>query len=289
MTIISEAAILSRDDLHAFAGLERHSFGFQQSLDRHPLLDLACLRDLAMFMQNGQLSYFFQNSSGQMSGWGERPRDLTLIESFDQLESGNVLIMLKSVHRHPSYARLLQAVLADLGDILGVDVHAAYRRPICTIIIASPGRITPYHVDDSHNLLMQVRGQKAFYVFDGSDPEVVTPDERKAFWNGDVNAARLTEAKQSKAIRYDLGPGSGVHVPFLYPHWAENGRNISVAISVNFQSTQDRALNVHTFNNFLRSRGLHPLPPGKNRLVDSSKLVAFRALSAIRGLTKPAL
>ena len=286
MTLLPETPIVSRNDQPAFSALEQHAFSFRHHLDKSPLLRIGALRVLAEYMQANQLSYFFQNSSGQMSGWGDRPKGLTLLESFDQLEDGNILIMLKSAHRHPDYARLLRTFLDDLGDLLGVNMQKAYQRPICTIIIASPRRVTPYHVDDSHNLLLQVQGQKSFYVFDGTDPEVVTQAERDAFWGGDVNAARHTEAKQAKATLYDLGPGVGVHVPFLYPHWAENGGDVSVAVSMNFQSTRDRALEVHGFNNLLRSRGWHPSAPGRSKLIDSSKVVAFRALSALRTLSE---
>lgn len=288
MPVQSNTQIISRDDQQVFANLECRPFAFRHRLSSSPLLRIGRLRELARYMESHNLSYYFQDGSGRMSGWGDQPRRTTLSESFDRLAGGNVLVMLKGVHRHPDYALLLDTFLADLGDLLRVDMRKAYRRPICTIIVASPRRITPYHVDDSHNLLLQIQGRKSFHVFDGTDPEIMTAAERDAFWNGDVNAARHTEAKQARATRYELGPGTGVHVPFLYPHWAENGDEVSVAVSMNFQSTRDRALDVHAFNNLLRSRGFHPAAPGHNRLVDSSKVVAYRALSSLRHLSERA-
>lgn len=213
---------------------------------------------------------------------GAQPSGTTLLESFDALDSQKTLIMLKSVHRVPDYAALLRAFLEEVGDIVHVDMAKAYQRPICTIIIASPHRITPYHIDDSHNLLMQCRGDKAFYVFDGSDPAILSEAEQEAFWRGDVSAAVLTEEKQSKAVLYPLQAGLGVHVPMPYPHWAKNGDDISIAVSINFQPARDATMDIRAFNTFLRSHGFRPKAPGRNRLVDSSKVVAFRTLSGLR-------
>ncbi len=276
------------DDQHdAFTAIERSDFGFQHRLDHSPLLQLDALRDLAKFMQARKMLYFFESGRrNREGGWGTQPANVTLLESFDDLATGATLIILKSVHQQPDYNRLLRAFLTEVGDVLHVDMEKVYQRPICTVILASPKRVTPYHIDDSHNLLMQVRGRKSFYVFDGSDPEILTPAERGAFWRGDLNAATLTDAKQSKAVLYELGPGLGVHVPMPYPHWARNGDDISVAVSINFQPMHDRLMDINAFNRLLRRRGLNPSDPGHNRLLDTSKVVAFRTLNALRHLAQ---
>jgi len=62
--------------------------------------------------------------------------------------------MLKREHRQPAYDVLLHDFLTELRDILHYDILKNYREPICTILIASPGRITPYHIDGSMNFLM---------------------------------------------------------------------------------------------------------------------------------------
>ena len=271
----------------AFSPIGLKTFGFRHGLASSPLVQMDALRDLARFMQDQQLSYHFECArGGPESGWGSQPKEATLLDTFDALVGGNALILLKSVHRHPDYNRLLSTFLAELGQTLGVDMARDYRVPICTIILASPHRITPYHMDDSHNFLMQVHGSKRFYVFDGTDPEIVSDHERDAFWGGDANAAVLTDAKQQKAILYDLGPTSGVHVPTNYPHWAQNGSDVSVAVSINFRPVQNRLADVYALNNLLRRRGLHPRPPGKNRVVDECKVVAFRTLFALKSLAQ---
>ncbi len=205
---------------------------------------------------------------------------------FRRLSAGNTPIILKGVVRVPDYADLLHRFLGEVGDRLGVDVNKAYKRFICTIILASPNRVAPYHTDDSHNLLMQVHGSKQFYVFDGSDPAILTPSERDAFWRGDTSAALLTDAKQDAAIRIPLEPSSGVHVPMTCPHWARNDGDISVAVSINFQLARDDQPDVCAFNNLLRSMGMHPSDPGSNRFVDASKTAAFRTLSSWKHWTR---
>src|SRR5215469_12245350 len=103
-------------------------------------------------------------------------------------------------------------------------------------MLASPGRVTPYHIDDSENLLLQVHGSKKFFVFDGTDPEIISARELELYWGGhNSDVARYSKEVQDKAIEYKLGPGLGVHVPLTFPHWAQNGDDISVAVSINFQ------------------------------------------------------
>ena len=257
---------LHAQDRQVFSVTGQQTFGFNHDLGSSALVQLDALRDLARYMEEQQLSYHFECAKGGPdSGWGSQPKEATLLETFDGMASGNALILLKSVHRHPDYDRLLTSFLDNLGDVLGIDIPKHYEVPICTIILASPRRITPYHMDDSHNFLMQVRGQKTFHVFDGTDLDIVSDREREAFWNGDHSAAILTEAKQRKAITYDLVGGSGVHVPMTYPHWAQNGSDVSVAVSINFRPKHHRTSEIHGMNNLLRRRGLQPRAPGQSR------------------------
>lgn len=263
--------------------LEREAFPFRHRLSRSPLLQMDALRALSGYFQANDLPcHFEQGQARARDGWGSLPAGATLLDVFSDLKCGNALIMLKSVHRHPDYNTLLSDFLAEVGRLMHVDMSRHYRVPICTIIIASPHRITPYHMDDAHNLLMQVHGQKTFYVFDGTDADIVSAAEREKFWAGNFNAAEYTDARQAKAFTFDLGPGIGVHVPVTYPHWASNGSDVSVALSINFQPLRNVDAEILALNARLRRLGLNPKAPGRNRLVDLSKSAAFRTLSSMK-------
>ncbi len=218
------------------------------------------------------------------------PAQLSLLEAFDAIPtSNNILIMLNRAHRQPQYDVLLHSFLDELGDILHCDIMKNYHEPICTILIASPGRVTPYHIDNSMNFLMQIAGSKAFYIFDGSDPEILTNGEVERFWGaGDPGAAEWTEAKQLKALPYDLGPGLGVHVPCPYPHWAQNGSEVSVAVSINIRHMIETTADVHRLNHRLRRLGLAPTPPGQSRLKDGVKAAAMQAMRSVKQVARRA-
>jgi hypothetical protein len=263
--------------------MERTTFNFGHHLSIHPLLAMDALAGLVAYFETNRLACHFEIGDAETAdGWAAQPGEVTVGEALRRLPAGDVLIVLKAAHRHPDYARLLEAFFAELAEVMGIDLANRYRTPICTVLLASPGRITPYHMDDSHNLLMQIHGPKTFYVFDGTDPTIVSAPEREAFWSGDNNAARYDSAKQAKAIMVDLGPGKGVHVPMLYPHWAQNGAEISVAMSINFAPLDNPEADLFALNARLKRLGLHPSPPGRSRLVDASKLAAFRTLGSLR-------
>ncbi len=287
MSLYQELSYLENSDLKTFSAVAANTFSFHHRLALSPLVQMDALRDLVRHMHDQRLSYHFECAEGDPGGgWGSQPSGATLLDGFDALPSGNALVILKSVHRHPDYAQFLSAFLEELGDVIRIGEVGQYKAPICTIILASPNRITPYHMDDAHNFLMQVQGSKAFYVFDGTKKDILSDREREAFWGGNSNAALLTEARQRQGVVYNLVPGSGIHVPMAYPHWAQNGPDVSVAVSVNFRPAQNRSADIHAFNSALRRRGLHPRAAGQNRMVDDIKVAAFRTMSSLKQLGK---
>jgi hypothetical protein len=154
-----------------------------------------------------------------------------------------------------------------------------------TILIASPQRITGYHLDADVNFLFQVKGDKAIDVFDGTRPDVVSIAELETYFSGDQSAAKYLEGKQKHATRYDLKPGLGVHIPCLSPHWAQNSSSVSVALSVNFDLKSIARLgSLYRMNARLRRLGANPRPPGTSKLRDQVKLASIAAVTAAKGL-----
>jgi hypothetical protein len=49
------------------------------------------------------------------------------------------------------------------------------------ILISSPNRVTSYHIDNETNFLLQVAGNKQFFVFDHTDRTLLTDLEREHF------------------------------------------------------------------------------------------------------------
>ncbi len=251
---------------------EREDFGIRHNLQNSPLMQMDALRDLCVFCMNGGGKYHFETNNAKAGdGFAETTGQRTLLDAFDSLNEGT-LILLKSIHTHPAYAKLMKDFIAEVGDILGVDFEKRYYRPICTIILASPHRVTQYHIDDSENLLLQVQGTKEFYVFNGNDRSILSSNDLERYWGaGDWRVAKFSDAIQQKAKLYNLKPGDGVHVPLTFPHWVQNGPEISVAISINFQQRFCRQSNVSQINYHLRRVGLRPSALGDHPVIDSLK------------------
>jgi hypothetical protein len=199
---------------------------------------------------------------------------MNAVEAFDSLEH-NTLLLLKSVHIHPEYKNLLDELLEEISVIAAPSFSRHYTRPILTIILASPGRLTPYHIDDSENLLFQIHGTKKFFVFDGSDRSIVTARDLETYWATGSSNLKYSDEVQAKATEYSLGPGLGVHVPLTFPHWAQNNNNISVAVSVNFQQLSCSQSIISRANFKLREWGFNPRELGENQIADMVKCAAF--------------
>jgi hypothetical protein len=76
---------------------------------------------------------------------------------------------------------------------------------------------------------------------------------------------------------FHLEPGLGVYVPPHAPHSVKNGPQVSVSLSVTFQTpSNQRVLPLHAFNSRLRRLGMSPTPPGRRPAVDRGKDACFR-------------
>jgi hypothetical protein len=68
----------------------------------------------------------------------------------------------KNVEADPEYARLLRDVIDDVYRQLGSTL-TGMRREEAFIFISSPNAATPYHLDEEHNVLLQIRGSKEVF------------------------------------------------------------------------------------------------------------------------------
>jgi hypothetical protein len=138
------------------------------------------------------------------------------------------------------------------------------------------------------NYLFQVAGDKFFAVFDQTDRTLVTDEELECFFNGDLSAAHFKPDREAEATTYDLKAGFGVHVPWLAPHWARNGGQVSIAVSCNFDlASLQRLSAIYKTNHRLRSIGLRPRSPRDPSWRDGAKVFGVQTVSTLRGLVRP--
>ena len=267
----------------------RSTFMFPHGLSGHPLLQLPSLIDLADRLEKYDGCYWSNGSVDVTDRWDKgADRRQSLRKTLENIEVNNSLVILKYAIHDPIAGPFFREVLATLMRLAGQEMAEDVLVGRATILIASPHRITAYHIDQDLNYLLQIAGDKSFSVFDQTDRALITDDELERYFSGDDSAAEFKPNRQTEATVYDLRAGSGVHVPCMAPHWARNGGQVSIAVSCNFDlaSVQQLSL-IYKTNRRLRSLGVSPRSPRDATWSNGAKLWGARTVIAMRGLVRP--
>jgi hypothetical protein len=64
-------------------------------------------------------------------------------------------VILKRANLDPDYGPVLQECIDELALLAGRNLNQEISTRILSIVISSPGRVTPYHMDGEYNYLMQ--------------------------------------------------------------------------------------------------------------------------------------
>ena len=265
----------------------RVPFLVAHSLGNHPLFMIARLAELAKFLwSRADGSILFQEANVPVhSRWDEVGRKaLSVINGIEQIKDSSSLIVLKRIQQDPEYKALMDQSVRELSELTGLDLSSQITWLVGSIFISSPRSVTPYHIDHETNFLLQVHGDKTFYVCDGNDRSVLTEEEIENYYAGDMSAAHYSQESEKKAHVFQLIAGNGVHNPSRGPHWVRNNEDYSVSLSINFcLRKMDLEARVYQFNHHLRRLTPKPTPPSQSALKDRLKMVV---LSDIGGRSK---
>jgi hypothetical protein len=259
----------------------RRHFQFKHGLKNHPLFDLSKLIGLAERPLHAK-AYWSNGKVGPTDSWGvDRAPRLTLVDTIANIGDNNSLVILKQIAQDPIYGPELQDFLASVVVLSGEEMRQDVVAGETSILISSPNRLTPYHMDSDCNFLMQAVGNKTLFVYDHNNPALVSHEEREQYHMGNLNSIVYRESQQCDATAYELNAGDGVHIPVFAPHWARNHDNISIALSVNYELrpmlTEKR---IYRVNSVLRKLGAAPTPPGFSPWRDRLKLAAANGVYA---------
>ncbi len=256
-------------------------FMFDHSLHRSSLFELENLVELSKRLPD---SFFSTSDDSVDDGWRNASRHpLTLAETIATIEASNSLVLLKGLAGDPEFGPVFRDVLHEVESAVGDALRADIAEARATLVISSPRRVTPYHIDAEVNFLLQLRGQKIVNIFDPTDRTLLTDLELEAFYTGNINAAKYKKERQRDARVFDFVPGTGLHLPILAPHWTLNGESVSIAISINCSlHSNNRTAKIYKLNNAMRSRGLAPLSPGISSWRDRMKLAFFDGVTKTR-------
>ncbi|MGH9945858.1 MAG: lysine-specific demethylase [Pyrinomonadaceae bacterium] len=268
----------------------RLPFPVSHNLAGHPLFELPRLVELAKFLWTlaGHKVVFQEGGAAFADRWDEIPtKALSFIKGINEIQDSNSWVLLKSVQEDPEYQACLDLFVAELSELTNVDLKKEITWIDGYVFIASPGAVTPHHIDHESNFLLQIHGDKNLNVCDPGDRSVLFEEEIESYYAGDLSAAAFKSVSQEKAYVFPMKPGTGAHIPSKGPHWVRNGDDYSISFSINFcMRKTDVKSRVYQCNHYLRKLDFAPTPPGQSAIKDWVKIMALARLGKSKSANK---
>lgn len=260
----------------------RLPFGVSHNLGEHPLFEIPRLIELAktLWALAGSKVLFQDGGAAFENRWDEIPKKaLSFINGIRDIQQSGSWVLLKSIQEDPEYQACIDQCVSELSELTGVDLKHEITWIDGYIFIASPGAVTPHHIDHESNFLLQVHGEKNINVCDPGDRSVLFEEEIENYYAGDLSAAGFKSISQEKAYVFPMVPGKGVHIPSKGPHWVRNDNQYSVSFSINFCMREtDVKSRIYQCNHYLRKLDFTPTPPGRSAAKDWLKIAALSGL-----------
>jgi hypothetical protein len=257
----------------------RIPFAVSHNLGEHPLFELPRLVELAktLWAGGGGRVAIIGADAPVEKRWDEIPNKArSFIEAIREIQQSGSWLMLKSSQEDPEYRSCIDLCVSELSELTGVDLKKEITWIDGYVFIASPGAITPHHMDHESNFLLQIHGEKNLNVTDPNDRSVLFEEEIENYYIGDISAARFKPVSQEKAYVFPMVPGTGAHIPSKGPHWVRNGKEYSVSFSINFCMREtDIKSRIYQCNHYLRKLDFNPTPPDRSKVKDRLKILAL--------------
>jgi hypothetical protein len=215
------------------------------------------------------------------------PNPESAARTLENIEHARAWMSLLYIQTDPTYRKVVDEVLDDVRPVVEAkDRGMGYRAG--WIFVTSPNAVTPFHIDNEHNFIMQVVGRKRLYVWDPFDRQAVQElglEQFHAIHERDL--VRFSDDLLKRATVFDLEPGMGGYMPSTSPHMVENGDNPSITVSFTYftDSTRRRAL-LYRANHKLRSLGMSPPPVGTSPLREAIVHAGLGAYDSSRNALK---
>jgi hypothetical protein len=165
--------------------LDRQPFVFKHQLMGHPALRLENLGRVLPALPPGHVFH----SSGKLRESDnfdrasiEHPNGLSIAQTIDHIRTSNSYIMVRAPEVDPSFAPVFKALCGDVQTLMQArGVGSAPIDAMLYLFIASPGSLTPFHIDRYSTFLLKFQGSKEVGVFPPWDPRVVSAAQREGF------------------------------------------------------------------------------------------------------------
>ena len=292
---MAAANLLSLDEDLFTAYFDRYPFKITHNLVGHPLLELPRLVELARSLKGAILYFRGEQSINQVAAGDDnssrtfvsrqlaRP-DLSAVDTIAQIESSRAWMQLRDVGADPEFAKLLKSLIEEFRPP-SERVASGLSAPRADIFVSSPGSTTPFHLDEEHNFLLQIRGSKRLSIADGFNTEVLDRDSLRAYFHGAGELAPYSERLEQHSVHVDLHAGEGVHIPPCHPHWVQNGNEVSISLGILWYSdVTARRRHLYRVNRWLERTGLKPATPGDSVVSDAVKAFPLTVKRHLRRL-----
>jgi hypothetical protein len=252
----------------------KEPFTLQHNLEKHPLLSLERLAELADSLPDSQVEHNLGDVPAVLPG-GEAPRlDASPGEVARGIETNGCWMVLKRVETDPEYQALLDEALDEVIPLVEDRVGGATKKE-AFIFLTAPNSTTPLHSDPEENFLLQVKAKKQIEVGIWPTAEAERAHLERYYGGGHRNIDEMPPDPD----RFLLEPGHGVHVPLNAPHWVKSFDEPSISFSITFSTGQsDFIHDLYSVNARLRRLRLTPSPPGERAASDRAKAMAWRNL-----------
>jgi ribosomal protein L16 Arg81 hydroxylase len=240
---------------------------------KHPLLERKRLIELSQALPDELVEFNPGNLPVFVDKEDVPKSELTAIEVIEKIGEESSWMALRNIERDDVYKAFIESVI----DLLAPEIQKAtgkISRREAFIFISSPGAVTPCHLDEEHNVLIQVEGEKEVTLFSADDRDLVTQQDIESFLSGGYRAIKLDPERVGEGKVIKMVPGDALYIPPLAPHFVKvlDGAP-SLSLSVTWRSDAlRRGHYLHQINHKLRSKGKNPTYPGVEPVSDQIKI-----------------
>src|SRR5262249_47340975 len=142
----------------------RRPFALEHNLAGHELFRMPRLIELSRALPAESVEYNAGNLPISQDPLRVPRNGLSAEETIRRIYECHSWMVLKNVEADPAYRRLLRACLEEIKPLTEL-LSPGMCKEEAFIFISSPGSVTPYHIDNEFNFLLQISGSKTMNVF----------------------------------------------------------------------------------------------------------------------------
>lgn len=283
------ASLKCFQDIGSTLSIDDKPFKFKHKLLNHPAMTLESLALVLPRLPEEQVFYSAGNLAKSVNfdtAHQDHKNGLSLEQTIEEMKTAKSYIMVRSPETHPIFQPLFHDLLEDVNDIIRLNkVGSQAIDPMLYMFIASPGSVTPFHIDRYSTFLLQFQGQKKVSLYPSFDERMVPAEVAESFMARAGARPVYQESFAEYAETFDFGAGEALHIPFLAPHDVTNGPDeVSISLSIIFNTQQTMSMiNTLSCNHLLRKRlSYKPSSLHRSPTRDAVKARMYRTYTALK-------